>query len=357
MNVKLPTLQRRRRILNRIDASPLGPIGDFGRPTLSEIQEETRTWDTATDWDNAVEEEAVTHPSGVISQTVNHDSFEEGLSNGDSLPTPWQTDGSAVIDSSYASDGSLSVDTNNNSATKALYSQLPGEPIDKIVWRYRETSSQSGADITIYNENGNRICRVGTGNPQRGWWHGNGDEGYGNPSPEYEEWYELFATFDWANDEVSFGWRDRSGNGNTDIDDGPYPMENSSSSVSEIAIGGGNYDHSDGYSTGQAESCWHDMVTGAFRDSYLTTATKTFSRSVQPDLQNLDYTLNGQNITLDVIGSPGTASEETVTQALDGSTSYTLSWSDTHTDFRVQVLMNAPDRNTSPSVSRVELFG
>jgi len=34
--------------------------------------------------------------------------------------------------------------------------------------------------------------------------------------------------------------------------------------------------------------------------------------------------MHGETVDLDVIGSPGTASEEVVTQTLDGSTGYTL---------------------------------
>jgi len=69
----------------------------------------------------------------------------------------------------------------------------------------------------------------------------------------------------------------------------------------------------------------------------LVTATKTHSSSVQPDLGNLNYSLNGEGATIYVIGSPGTASEEVQSAVLDGSTSFTLSWSSGHTDFRIDV--------------------
>jgi hypothetical protein len=87
----------------------------------------------------------------------------------------------------------------------------------------------------------------------------------------------------------------------------------------------------------------------------LTTATKSFTQNQQPDLQNLSYSLNGESITLDVIGSPGTGSEETVSQTLDGSTSYTLTWAAGHTDFRVQVNIDTTSEETTPSFSGVEL--
>jgi hypothetical protein len=96
---------------------------------------------------------------------------------------------------------------------------------------------------------------------------------------------------------------------------------------------------------------FHNAGTGG----HLETATKTFSSSSTPDLQNLSYSLNGQSIDLKVIGSPGTASEEVVTQTLDGSTSYTLTWSNSHTDFRLRPEFSTTDESTSPTFSVGEL--
>lgn len=87
----------------------------------------------------------------------------------------------------------------------------------------------------------------------------------------------------------------------------------------------------------------------------LTTATKTFGSSVTPDLTALDYSLNSQSIDLDVIGSPGTASEEIVTQTLDGATSYTLTWSSSHTDFRIRPNFSTTVASSSPVVRSVSL--
>lgn len=93
----------------------------------------------------------------------------------------------------------------------------------------------------------------------------------------------------------------------------------------------------------------------AITSGNLETATKSFTGDKSPDLQNLDYSLNAESITLDVIGSPGTASEEVVSQTLDGATSYTLTWSAPHTDFRVDIKPSTTDHNTTPVVNRVEL--
>jgi len=96
----------------------------------------------------------------------------------------------------------------------------------------------------------------------------------------------------------------------------------------------------------------HDTVFG---DSSLTTATKSLSTEGAPDLSALDYTLNGQTITIDVIGSPGTASEETQTATLDGASDYRLSWSNTHVDFRVQVTMSTSDPEVTPTLNSLTL--
>ena len=84
----------------------------------------------------------------------------------------------------------------------------------------------------------------------------------------------------------------------------------------------------------QAEVQTHADIASA---GSLTTATKSMGEAAQPSLTNLAYSLNGQSIDVTVTGSPGTASEESVTQSLGGATSYSLGWSSSHTDFRVTV--------------------
>lgn len=87
----------------------------------------------------------------------------------------------------------------------------------------------------------------------------------------------------------------------------------------------------------------------------LTTATKSFNTSVKPSLKNLQYSLNGQNITVDIIGSPDTASEEVQSVTLDGSNEYSLSWSSSHTDFRIQVNMSTSDVTKTPTFQSIDL--
>jgi len=95
----------------------------------------------------------------------------------------------------------------------------------------------------------------------------------------------------------------------------------------------------------------YDIIT----DGYLKTGTKSFSESVEPDLQNLTYSLNGETITLDVIGSPGTASEEIQTITLGGSSSYGITWNSSHQDFQVQINLDTATLGTSPTFSGGEL--
>jgi len=97
----------------------------------------------------------------------------------------------------------------------------------------------------------------------------------------------------------------------------------------------------------------YDAGTGG----QLETATKTFSTTQTPDLTNLSYSLNAGSIDLNIIGSPGTASEEVVTQTLDGATDYSLTWSNSHTDFRLRPNLSTPNpTDTAPTFSAATLI-
>jgi hypothetical protein len=86
------------------------------------------------------------------------------------------------------------------------------------------------------------------------------------------------------------------------------------------------------------------------------TDSKTHSSQVQPDLTNLAYTLNGGSATVTVVGSPGTASEERLTQALDGASDYSLSWSNSHDTFAIRIVAEPADITSRVTVDRVELL-
>lgn len=89
----------------------------------------------------------------------------------------------------------------------------------------------------------------------------------------------------------------------------------------------------------------------------ILTETKTHGSSIKPDLR-ADVTLNSQSATAFIIGSPGTSSEETKSVSLSaGSNDYTLSWSNSHTDFRVEVEANISDVTQRVQVNRAVLLG
>lgn len=107
----------------------------------------------------------------------------------------------------------------------------------------------------------------------------------------------------------------------------------------------------DGVLSDAEAQAYHDAGTGGS----LETATKSFGSSVKPDLSDLVYSLNSQSITVDVIGSPGTASEEVVSQSLGGASSYSLTWSNAHADFRVRPNLSTTDETVSPTISAIGL--
>lgn len=89
----------------------------------------------------------------------------------------------------------------------------------------------------------------------------------------------------------------------------------------------------------------------------LTTVARSFPSPQTPDLSGLVYTLNTQSISVNVVGSPGTASEEIVTQSLGGASSYGLTWTSAHTDFEVVFSLSTADTSQTPQVDDLTLQG
>lgn len=187
----------------------------------------------------------------------------------------------------------------------------------------------------------------------------------GATSISTDTWYRFAATIDAANDTVKVfvnGSEDGSGTGTLSgsdsawTDDGDegwavaHLTRDSSISKSEFVDGVVEYPHVFHRTLSDTEISNMSSLSGT-----LTTATKSFSSDAKPDLQNLSYSLNGGSITLDIIGSPGTASEEVVSQQLDGATEYSLSWSNLHTDFRMKPKLSSTDAETTPVFNGGEL--
>lgn len=91
---------------------------------------------------------------------------------------------------------------------------------------------------------------------------------------------------------------------------------------------------------------------------FIETASKSFSEPVTPDLKNLTYNLNGGGIDIVVTGSPGTSSSETIRTTLGGSSSYSLSWASSHSNFKIRIeLTSTGVTQTPPQISNVDLTG
>lgn len=153
-------------------------------------------------------------------------------------------------------------------------------------------------------------------------------------------------------------------NGNpegTDITDGDVP----NSATSDASIGArdngasrnvdGRIDDVRFYQAALTDAEVLDLHQAGTQGS-LTTATKSIETAGQPDLEGLSYSLNGGSIAVDVIGSPGTVNEEVVTQSLDGATDYSLSWSNSHTDFRLELSLSSSSVETSPDFSSATII-
>lgn len=107
------------------------------------------------------------------------------------------------------------------------------------------------------------------------------------------------------------------------------------------------------YDIGLTQSEIQTIVDVVNAQSSITTSKKSFGGDRAPDLQSLDYSLNSQSITVDVVGSPGTAEEETVTQTLDGATSYSLTWNTSHSKFKIIPKLSTTDPSTTPTINSI----
>ncbi|MFP4402721.1 MAG: DUF2341 domain-containing protein [Candidatus Woesearchaeota archaeon] len=82
-------------------------------------------------------------------------------------------------------------------------------------------------------------------------------------------------------------------------------------------------------------------------EGHLETDIKTMTQSM-PDLTNLKYDLNSGEIELEIIGSPGTASQETIIKELTGHNYYDLDWNNYHEDFKTIINFKSLDGVNSP---------
>jgi len=323
-------------------------------------------WATAADWDSATSEADVFHPSGTVKLGLEADGFES-YTEGSAPPSPWdiKTGISGFdqheVDDTEANSGSQSLhldSTNQNMTNPAGGVQViadsegwPAEQYATLTFAYYETGLNNNTAYRILGSGGGELCRVGTDNPGAYIYTGAGKTILqGSPSPSYDVWRKYAVGVDWSNNTLDITWDDIGGSSNT------QSVSNQSFVDSPTDIGKTEIVRDDSQGKiANGQEAWFDDVHGTLDAGSLTTATKSFSSTQNPNLQNLQYSLNGQSITADIIGSPGTPSEETVTQTLGGATSYPLTWSNAHTDFRVRPTLSTSDPTVTPTISRIEL--
>lgn len=378
-----PLTSSRRRALRRLGslrAMGLGAIGDIGSNAFGTVQ--TLTWDTATDWDNAADEAGVVHESigdfaGADSIQIGYPSFDRGGSalegywhffenagttvndlsgNGNDLTRNGSTQGATGIHNSDA--------YNHDGADDYVDGSVPQDPSASVFLWYKsdQTTFENDNAITFSQRDGNGILHHPNGGSQDVNYYvidsggsTNQVQNGGSSIGDVSVWRSYAFVYDDANTRAT-GYVD----GSVDVNDTSFSVSRQSAgATTTVSIG---KDHTfSRYADGthgvvrlynralsDAEvSALHSAGTSG----YLETATKSFSTDQTPDLSGLSYTLNGQTIDLKVIGSPGEAGEETVTQTLDGSSAYALTWSGSHTNFRLRPEFSTTDVTTVPVFS------
>lgn len=376
----------------------LGAIGDIGSVSFGVV--DTISWDTAADWDAAVSETNVVHDNvgdrtetevvvGVPPDGTAGGAYAVYLLDEDSGTTAADSSGNGR-DATYngatlggagtynSSDASLDgADDYVGISTGNFASYGSQTGAFTIVMRVQTTTTATAERfLGIINNSGENGIAIDT----------NRDRNFNSASGR-----TVFFVRDSGNDDFTTDI-------SADLYDGNYHtivwrVIDTSSNSSEVYVDGVSVTNTVGRSQNPSGfNNWeHEFTLGAVNnrgsiqdyldgdiDSYefyttdigataaadahldsgsLTTATKSLSSPSQPDLQNLDYDLNGETLDIDVIGSPGTGSEETVNSgSLDGvQTGATLSWSSSHTDFRVRPNFTISDITNSPVVRGIEL--
>jgi len=370
-----------------------GGVRVGGLRQLTNIKK-TKTWETATDWDNAVSESGMVH-----ADTANTDHNDAGALKmgypydfGLITPTPlgaWpqhEDSGSTAHDLSNSYDGSPSGGTSQGNtgilgATSYQYKPAGGSDADVEISRSSDLDPSNMGDTFTFTQwvftnnfntsdwqnvltiggGGNDVIGLKSGRNSGNWQlfldTSNTTIGHveSDTAPTVGAWEFVVLVYDgsearlYVDGSKVYTW---SASGSLDSTSEDWRIGNRGEKgeswdgkITETRI------YNEALTASQVQALY-DIVD---QPSTLTTASKSFSEATKPDLQNLSYTLNGESIALDVIGSPGTASEETVTQTLDGASSYTLSWSNSHTDFRLKPQLSTTDETVSPTFSRGEL--
>lgn len=246
-----------RKIAKRVPAlkaMAIEPIGDIAAPSLTENVAGNLTWETATDWDNAVSE------SGVVHESVTN------------------------------------TDHNDATIVKQGYQLASPTPSTGLLgyWPLHEDSGSTANDVSVNNQDG---------------------------------------TINGATVNVS-----------AILGTTGYSFDGT---IAEVRI----YDER--LTNSEVQTLFDTVDT----PGSLETATKSFDSGQTPDLV-ADVSLNTvTSFEVDVIGSPsGTSETNTVTVDTDGENTYAITWSSSHTDYRVKPKpANGGDKTVTPNINKLEL--
>lgn len=349
---------------------PLSPIGDIGTATFSEDAEFTVTWETATDWDNYTAISATEHAperdetrirlgqenthlsplafwrfytgSGTTLDDVTANANDGTLSGS----YTWTSAPSPRFAGALSSGGDLQVDLGSLWSTREPYYEFECwfKPADTSL--SQKIIEQESMWTIFYNRNGRQEINFAS-------FGSNSNLG---PTLSTGAWHHVYARWHVGNEYFVY----INGNQYSTADSDGLDPGAESNSCAMFKDPNGSEPFTGDIAEARAWSGSSPAVSSVSDTLYatsgsLTTATKSFGSGVAPNLQNLSYSLNGQSIDLDVIGSPGTGSEEIVTQTLAGASSYSLTWSNTHTDFRLRPKPSTGDGTVTPEFNRGEL--
>lgn len=324
------------------DQSDAMNLRDGSDPILKSV-----SWGTASDWDNASDETAVRHDDDAIRLSPGHDGYEDIE---DGYPVPGYSGDAFNLDAddSRSWNGSKSVKLSGNGWRYDL-PEPPDESTTVASFYWNETSNQDGFEIAYEDPNGDDLIAVGSNNLEVEARYGSTNETLFDATGDYDVWYYWEVTFHWDTNTADLYFHDPNGNYSDQTRTGvDFINGRSADTVATVRC-------QDQYFGTSADDMWLDEFWGPYYEGSLTTATKSLGASAQPNIKNVTYSLNGESATLHITGSPGEQNEETVTKALDGSSSYTLDWDNDHEDFQVEVELQSESRQDTPSIDTIEL--
>ncbi len=97
-----------------------------------------------------------------------------------------------------------------------------------------------------------------------------------------------------------------------------------------------------------------EVDTGIQSPGHLELDSRTMASS-QPNLVDLDYELNDEDIIVNITGSPGTEREENNTQELDGEEEYNLTWEREHEQYQLDIKLDSEEQGNTPVLKSMTL--